>query len=325
MADKVLNARFQLRYDTYENWVSKNPILKKGEVAFATLENNKDGIQSAPTVLLKVGDGTTKYTNLKFISAFAADVYDWAKAESKPTYSASEIEGLSDYIGTKIQDTDTQYRIVVDSANTDTNKAVYNLESSAKGTDSWTKVSSFDVPTEAKINALINSAITTLDLSNAYDAKGSAKAVSDALDAYKKSNDSAVEDVKATADDAKKKIDAFLNAEDVGDATIDTLKEIQDYITSDGKAADEMTKKIGALEDKASTWDSAEKNAKDYADSLAKNYATAAQGAKADTALQSITTTANGGLKVTGNNNIDIDDSVVFVFNCGDASTYPTA
>ena len=50
------------------------------------------------------------------------------------------------------------------------------------------------------------------------------------------------------------------------------------------------------------------------------NYATAAQGALADSALQEITTTANGGLKVTNKNHIDIDPDVVFVFNCGSAS-----
>ena len=65
----------------------------------------------------------------------------------------------------------------------------------------------------------------------------------------------------------------------------------------------------------------AETRAKAYADGLAGNYATAAQGAKADTALQEIKTTANGGLKVTGKNQIDIDTDVVFVFNCGNAST----
>lgn len=65
----------------------------------------------------------------------------------------------------------------------------------------------------------------------------------------------------------------------------------------------------------------AEEKAKAYADGLAKNYATAAQGAKADTALQEITTTANGGLKVTNKNQIDFDPDVVFVFNCGSSTT----
>lgn len=49
------------------------------------------------------------------------------------------------------------------------------------------------------------------------------------------------------------------------------------------------------------------------------NYATAEQGGKADSALQEITTTANGGLKVTNKNQIDIDENIVFVFDCGDA------
>jgi hypothetical protein len=40
----------------------------------------------------------------------------------------------------------------------------------------------------------------------------------------------------------------------------------------------------------------------------------------ADTALQSITTTANGGLKVTGTNQIDIDDNIVFVLDGGTAA-----
>jgi hypothetical protein len=61
----------------------------------------------------------------------------------------------------------------------------------------------------------------------------------------------------------------------------------------------------------------AEDRAKAYADGLAGNYATAAQGAKADSALQEIKTTANGGLKVTNKNQIDIDTDVIFVFNCG--------
>lgn len=69
--------------------------------------------------------------------------------------------------------------------------------------------------------------------------------------------------------------------------------------------------------------DQAEADAKAYADGLAKNYATAAQGAKADTALQSIA--AGTGLKVSAKANnsqtIDIDESVVFVFDCGSAST----
>ena len=123
---KNLNTRIALKYDSYANWQEHNPILLKGEIAIAELpvngnkpgvgEPNAEGstpaIQNAPNILIKVGDGTNHYNDLKFVSALAADVYSWAKAATKPTYSAGEITGLKDYIGQQIQDTNTQYRIV---------------------------------------------------------------------------------------------------------------------------------------------------------------------------------------------------------------------
>lgn len=128
---KNLNTRIALKYDSYENWTLHNPTLLKGEIAIAELpisenkpgvgEPNTEGstpaIQNAPNILIKVGDGINPYNDLKFVSALAADVYSWAKAATKPTYSASEITGLGDYISDAIQDTNTQYRIVaVDNA-----------------------------------------------------------------------------------------------------------------------------------------------------------------------------------------------------------------
>ena len=81
----------------------------------------------------------------------------------------------------------------------------------------------------------------------------------------------------------------YQNAEQVGsaiDTKIAALKLAENY---DAKGA-------------AAT---AEANAKAYSDGLAKNYATAAQGAKADTALQAAdiaTGTANGTISVKGSN-----------------------
>ena len=43
----------------------------------------------------------------------------------------------------------------------------------------------------------------------------------------------------------KDRLDTFLSAAEVGEAAIDTLKEIQDYIASDGNAASEMATNIG--------------------------------------------------------------------------------
>lgn len=147
---KNLNTRIALKYDSYENWQEHNPILLKGEIAIAELpvNGNKPGvgepnaagstpaIQNAPNILIKVGDGTNHYNDLKFVSALAADVYSWAKAATKPTYSAGEITGLKDYIGQQIQDTNTQYRIVaVDGA-----AYSYKLQKKDIGDDDYSDV-----------------------------------------------------------------------------------------------------------------------------------------------------------------------------------------
>jgi hypothetical protein len=120
MADNhVLNTRIKLKYDSYENWIAKDPVLLAGEVAIATVATNdaegKPGFQNLPNVVIKVGDGSSKYSALKFVSALAADVHGWAKEANKPVYTAAEIEGIKDYIdgiidGTdEIQDTNTTY------------------------------------------------------------------------------------------------------------------------------------------------------------------------------------------------------------------------
>lgn len=75
-----------------------------------------------------------------------------------------------------------------------------------------------------------------------------------------------------------------------------------------------------AATDAATKASNAETNAKSYADSLADNYATAAQGALADTALQEVKAAADGGLKVTNKNEIAINDSVTFILYGGSAS-----
>ena len=113
--NKVFQTRIQLKYDTYENWIAADPILKKGEMAIATIPegNTTSKLQNLPNVVLKIGDGANKYSILPFVSGLAADVYSWAKASTKPSYAASEITGLQEAIEQYSDyDTNTQYRIV---------------------------------------------------------------------------------------------------------------------------------------------------------------------------------------------------------------------
>lgn len=135
MATNTLNGlRIKLKIDSFENWKTHNPVLLKGEVALVEVSAANQGSQVVPTVLMKVGDGTNHFNDLHFVSANAADVYSWAKAANKPTYAASEITGLTEFIGTAIKDTDTQYQIVSNGANS------WKLQSKAKGEDTWKDV-----------------------------------------------------------------------------------------------------------------------------------------------------------------------------------------
>ena len=98
MAEKTLNTRFQLPYDTYTNWSAKNPKLKKGEMVQVEVPAPKDAIIQAPSVLIKVGDGIHNFNDLAWASGLAADIYDWAKAATKPSYSTSELTNDSGFV-----------------------------------------------------------------------------------------------------------------------------------------------------------------------------------------------------------------------------------
>lgn len=92
MATTTLNTRIALKYDTLTNWNASEFILKKGEVAICSLANSETAEQSTPpAVLLKVGDGDHKFRELPWASGLAADVYGWAKAPTKPSYTPSEV------------------------------------------------------------------------------------------------------------------------------------------------------------------------------------------------------------------------------------------
>ena len=98
MAEKTLNTRFQLPYDTYTNWSTRNTKLKKGEMVQVEVPAPKDAIVQAPSVLIKVGDGIHNFNDLAWTSGLAADIYDWAKAATKPSYNTSELTNDSGFV-----------------------------------------------------------------------------------------------------------------------------------------------------------------------------------------------------------------------------------
>lgn len=92
MAEKILNARFQLRHDTLANWTTENPELKRGEIAVATIDTVNPANKLNPPVMFKVGPGN--FNSLDWASALAADVYSWAKEANLPVDTTAITDGM---------------------------------------------------------------------------------------------------------------------------------------------------------------------------------------------------------------------------------------
>lgn len=192
MTAKTLNTRILLRYDSYENWLTSTIVLKRGEAAICSVPSGKavDGVATPPAVLLKIGDNAHTFKDLPWLQAVSSDIYAWAKLPNKPSYTYEEIKGLDDHISTVAVDTDTQFTLVKGD-----DDYTYKLMSKAKGAkDFTTEVAALTIPNPTSdINALkalvgdvavatqISDAIAALNLSDTYEAKGSANAVKTAL------------------------------------------------------------------------------------------------------------------------------------------------
>lgn len=89
MVEHSMKARIQLKYDSWENWSSvnlgedrgANLVLKQGEIGICAAPPRIDNAetQNSSYVMCKVGNGSSKFSELEWISANAADVYSWAK------------------------------------------------------------------------------------------------------------------------------------------------------------------------------------------------------------------------------------------------------
>lgn len=223
MANKTFNTRIKNKIDTYANWIDKDPVLLNGEIAVVVIPAETGAVQGEPVTLFKVGDGTKNFRQLEFTGAKAADVYGWAKAATKPTYSATEITGLEAYIGEKIQDTDTQYKLEADAE--DGHK--FYLYSKAKGDEAFgtTPVSTITIPekvytlvtgtangtvkfngTDVAVAGLGSAAYTE---STAYDTKGAAQTAEDNAKAYADGKDTAIAAAKKAGTDAQDAVNAL--------------------------------------------------------------------------------------------------------------------
>lgn len=132
---KTIAVQYKLRGDTLANLEAKNAIYAVNEPIVVLIPADTDAGTKAAT-LLKLGDGTTAFNDLPYITALAGDVPEWAKAATKPVYEAKEIKNIDTYIAGKVQDTDTQYKLEQDA----TDPHILILSAKALADEDYTEV-----------------------------------------------------------------------------------------------------------------------------------------------------------------------------------------
>ena len=240
--DKILQTRISLKYDTYANWHSKNPTLLEGEVAVVVVPNSDPvgTISNVPTVLFKVGDGAKKFDELPWVSGPAGDVHAWAKEPTKPSYEASEISGLSNFISGQIQDTDTQYQIAI------SGRTVQLFKKDKGGAFGTTPDSQFNLPDET-IHTLVEGTTNGTVNYDGHDVKvhglGSA--------AYEDRTflDAKIADAKKAGTDAQTAVDTLSGK--VG--TVPADKTVIGLIADAKKAGTDAQTSVNALNTKVGT------------------------------------------------------------------------
>lgn len=320
MADvKTLQTRIALKYDTYANWTDDsvagkgaNLVLLKGEIGICEIASASQGAQTAPTVLFKVGNGEKKFSELKWASALAADVYGWAKAsdvilEGKSIkFVGAKNEDGSDKVVTIPYMTETEVKAITDPLAS----RISTLESKFDGDNSvQNQIDALDGRLDTAEGNITTLGNTKLDKST-YETYIDGKSMSDAdLKKYAEDEaDAAEAAAKKHADDELAKAVQTLNAKDAELVSADdAIKGRLDVIEGEGagsikKAAADAV--ATAAEDATSKANAAETAAKGHADSVAataKSEAITAANGYTDTAVAGVDSKITAHTSATGN------------------------
>lgn len=357
MADNIIQTRIRLKYDTLTNWQASKLVLGAGEIAVTTVPTGTENAPSTslPAVLFKCGDGSHTWSELDYTYAKASNVYSWAQAATKPTYTASEIQNLSDYINGQIKDTDTQYKIGISGR-------VVTLYKKNKGEDDtkFVEASKVTIPTSTLAEGTANGTVKFNGTDVAVHGLGSAAYTASsayATSAQGKKADSAIQSISIngtaqTATSGAVDLPAYptlssLGAAKAADLTTHTGNTSNPHkVTAAQVGLGNVTnaKQIpglasGTTEDHFVAFGTDGYTVKDSGKS-ASDFATAAQGTKADAAMPKAGGTFTGavsGITPTADANLStkkyVDDQIkanvasVFKFKgtVADTSKLPTA
>ena len=286
MAEKILNTRIQLKYDTLANWNASTFLLKRGELAIVEVPTAEG--TTLPPVMFKVGTGDKKFSELDWASAKAADVYGWAKkseAEFK-TYIAEYVKtvDLSNYY-TKAE-IDALLKAITDAASALAGR-VTTLEGKY---DIDKKLSVIVSEIEGKINAVDTGVMSVTgkdaiavtsgknpEVSLKLDASGNVvlsqsstglKATIDLSDYALNENIPTEEEIKSAAIAA---VEALIKSSDDTNSkvVIENINALVDYVNKNAGDIAELVKNVGTANTNASNAVSTANTAKSTAEGAA--------------------------------------------------------
>lgn len=315
MANNTLNTRLVICNDTTANWGTSEKVLLKGEYAIEFPESGEPKV--------KVGNGTDKYANLPYITNTPTEITNAINAAVEVASHTHSNKAILDAITASFT---TELKANYDKAYTHSQSAHAPRNAQANVIETVKVNGAVLTPSNKAVNITIptythpTSGVkagtyksVTVDANGHVTAGTNPSTISGygITDAYTKAEtDSKITAGIAKADHLKRSIvSALPSVSEADEHTIYMVPKASGAIgQSDSNGYDEYmlvvsgnTKKFEKIGDSAvdltnyatkayadQSEADAVKTAKTYADGLAKNYATSAQGSKADTAVQSV-------------------------------------
>lgn len=280
MAEKIFtNVRLGLKVDTLENWKSSSLVLKRGEVAFATVAASEGTGLTEPVVMMKIGDGEKTFSQLGFdFYAKASDVVAAAKSEaSLKTF----INGVIADAGIATNDAMEALagRVTTAEGEIDALQADLNTESTGLKARVTTAEGAIDaleaLVGDKKVATQISEAIAALNLDTTYAAKSLETTVA---------NHTADTVAHVTAEDKVKWNNALQNTDIVAGSANGTISVKGNDVAVKGLGSAAYTD--SAAYDASGSAAAAEAAAKAYADGLAGNYDSKGSAAAAQSAAE---------------------------------------
>ena len=291
MSTKTLNTRIQSKIDTIENWNKSTLPLLAGEIAIATVPATEENGLTDPVCIIRIGeDGVKPFSQLKdALHAKAIDVLPICKDSDKLKEFILNTIDLSTYMKESDFSQAMQLLTVADEA---TEEISY--------VSSVTQTNGLITVTKSAFPSFLNDISIVIEpynnLQSCIIVKNGEGDVISYADASKFIKDGMLNSASYNNDTHILTLAFNDDGGDTIEVPLDGL--VSSYTEGDGISIDTD----GVV--------SVEENILDLIETCAKNL------------ISAITTTKDGGLVVTkGTNsyNIDIDESITFIFNCGGA------